>query len=334
MTIDGRFPTQDDAALVSELPRGYQLIIEEGDYLLLKKKNSLPVQRLERQLVLERAVDFGEELPLPPGGVHPRWLQVDLPLSKLGRLRAFLYKPPTVHLITRDSTGRERTWRLLPRVAEDGFLLDPILENNADFAAYLRGQGSFTVRSLRLITPPGQQEYWSTIWKHPIIRLFELPEVTLQPQSPFRALMQAGLMNFTPESIKEDFPPEIFSTTAGRVMLLHAPGEMVFSFPAGSTGLSGTIGLRDGSYVGEAHTDGVDFVVEAIGIDGARQVLWRRYLDPLKRPEDRGPQTFHLTLPAGSTIKLALRTLPGPASDSRWDWAFVGNLRIEASPVP
>jgi hypothetical protein len=334
MTIDGRFPTQDDAALVSELPRGYEPALEEGDYLLLKRVRPLPAQRLDRRLLLEQSLDFNGTLTLPPAGTHPLWIQVRLPLTLIGRLRSFLYKPPQVFLITTDVTGRESTWRLLPRVAEDGFLLDPLLETQADFAAYLRSQGSLTVRSIRLTAPPGQQEYWSTIWDRPVVRLFELPEVTLQPQPRYQALVQAGLMNFTPDSIQADFPLNVFSTSAGRMMLLHAPGEMVIPLPPGAAIFSGAIGLADGSYDGDSRTDGVDFVVAAVAPDGSRRVLWQRYLDPLNRAEDRSPQSFHIALPAGSAHKLVLRTLPGPAADSRWDWSFVGNLHLDTPPAP
>lgn len=334
MTIDGRYPTQDDAALVSELPRGYAPLLEEGDYLLLQKVRPLPARRLERRLLFEKGLGFDEELVLPAAGVHPRWLQVSLPLSKLGRLRSFLYKPPVAHLTVTDSSGRETTWRLLPQVAADGFLLDPLLETQADFAAFARSQGGINLRSLRLTTAAEQREFWSTIWRQPVVRLFELPEITLEPQSPYQALVNAGLFAPAPEVIKSDLPLNLFSTSAGRMMLLHAPGEIAFSVPPESGVFTGNFGVNDGAYVDQARTDGVEFVIEAEGTDGVRRTLWRRWLDPLNRTADRGPHSFRLEFPPGSATRLTLRTLPGPAANSNWDWAFVGNLRLGNPAAP
>lgn len=330
-TIDGRFPTLDDAALVAELPRAYAPVLEERDFLLLRQKSPLPAARLARQLVVERGLSFGEEFSLPADRRHPLWLQVSLPLSKLGRLRAFFYKPPLVNLVTTDERGQAATWRLLPRVAADGFLLQPLLETQGDFAAYLRGRGARWVRSIRLEVAPGHQEFWSSIWDRPSLRLYSLPEITLAPEPPFAALAAAGVVNFTPESVAAAFPADLFTNAAGRVMFFHAPAELVAAPPPGARWFTGTFGLRDGAHEGAARTDGVDFIVEALQLDGSRRVLWRRYLDPLNHAEDRGPQTFRVAVPPGGDAKLVLRADPGPAADTRWDWSYVGQLRLEPS---
>lgn len=332
-TIDGRFPTLDDAALVAELPRAYAPVLDEGDFLVLRKQRPLAAPRLTRQLLVERGLAFGEELALPVDRGHPLWLQVTLPLSKLGRLRAFLYKPPLANLVTTDERGQSTTWRLLPQVAADGFLLQPLLETQGDFAAYLRGQGARWLRSLRLEPAPGHQEFWSAIWDRPSIRLYSLPEIALAPEPPYAALTTAGVVNFTPESVAAAFPAELFTNAAGRVMFFHAPAELLAAPPPGSTLFTGTFGLRDGAHEGDARTDGVDFIVEAVQPDGLRHVLWHRYLDPLNHAADRGPQTFRVVVPGEAGIRIALRADPGPAGDTRWDWSYVGRLRF-AAPAP
>ena len=329
-TIDSRFPTLDDAALLSELPRGYQPMLEEGDYLLLKKASPLPAQRLERRPLLSQSVAFGEELPIPTNQDHPVWFQATVPLNILGRLRAFFYKPPLVNLTVTDDAGRETTWRLLPRVAEDGFLLEPLIEIQSDFAAYLRGHGDKWLRSLRLEAPPDQKEFWS----RPDIRLYTLPELTLSHEPAFLHLVDEGITNVAPVAVKSNGPLNTFPVGPVRALLVHAPGEMTFALPDGINQLTGSFGINDGAYINDCRTDGVDFIVDILDAEGHRKTLLHRYLNPLNEVGDRGPQLFRVALPDQRPATLVLRTLPGPKDDSRWDWSFWANLRFSTQPTP
>jgi len=331
-TIDGRFPTLDDAGLVAEIVRGYAPVLEENGFLLLRKRTALPPAPLSCRLVLEQGVAFDQEVPLPATGPHPLWLQIELPLTKLGRLRAFLYKPPMAFLVTKDASGAERTWRLLPRVAADGFLLDPVLETQPDFAAYLRGQGNLAVRSLRLTTFPAQREYFSTIWRQPVLRLFELPEIALRPQGRYAALVQAGVFGAEPDLIESPHALETYATATGPVVQIHAPGEVRFLVPAGAREFVGRFGLRDGAHTSAAPTDGVHFQLEALRLDGTRALLWERKLDPARTPNDRGPQSFRVALPADSGLQISLQALPGGTDES--DWSYFGGLHFEPAPAP
>ena len=182
-SIDGRFPTIDDAALLPELLRGYQPVLEEKEYLLLKKKASLPPRRLQRQLLLAQSLALGEKVAVPAFTGPAVWFQADLPLSKLGRLRAFLYKPPIINLVVTDQNGRQTSWRLLPRIAEDGFLLEPFLETQADFTALMHGHSRQWLRSLRLEVPHGQEEFWAQTWSRATIQLYTLPELVVETES-------------------------------------------------------------------------------------------------------------------------------------------------------
>jgi hypothetical protein len=334
ISIDSRFPTSDDAALLSELPRSYQPVLEEGDYLLLKKTAPMSAHRLERQPLLSQSLGFGEELPLPFIQDHPIWFQATLQLSTLGRLRALLYKPPLINLTVTDDSGRQTTWRLLPRVAEDGFLLEPFLETQSDFAAYMRGHGRKWLRSLRLEVPANNQEFWSTIWNRPEVRLYALSERALKPETPFQYLIDEGVTNVAPASVKTNIPLNTFPVSSGKALLVHAPGEMAFELRDGINQLTGSFGINDGAYINDCRTDGVDFVVEFIGPDAHSEILLHRYLDPLNKLGDRGPQPFHITLPVKRPARLVLRTLPGPKENSNWDWSFWANLRFNTQAAP
>ena len=77
--------------------------------------------------------------------------------------------------------------------------------------------------------------------------------------------------------------------------------------------------------------DGVDFTVSLEGADGRIVPLWKRYLDPVAAPADRGIQHFDIALPAGAKGRLLIGTGAGPADDNRWDWAYLSSVRFEPS---
>lgn len=175
-TIDERYPTTDDALLVSELPHAYRPVLEEGGFLLLKKRSTVSIQRQERKIMLKRALELDEVLNLPTSDDTPIWFQATLNLNLFGKVRAFFYKPPTIHMVVVDETGRETSWRLLPRVADEGFLLTPLLETQTDFAAYCGGRGQHWIRSLRITVTSNQAKFWMK-GKCAEVRLFTLPRL-------------------------------------------------------------------------------------------------------------------------------------------------------------
>ncbi len=329
-TIDGRFPTQDDALLAAELGRGYAPVAEEGGFLLLRRLAPLPAERSARRLLHERSVPLGEDVAVPASAPHPLWLQVELRLSRLGRLRALLYKPPQAHLVTTDSDGAQRTWRLLPRVAADGFLLDPVLETQADFAAYLGSRGARTVRSVRLEVRPEDREFFAIVWELPVVRFWALTDLVLEATGRFAPLVAAGVFATEPAAVASPHPLEIHASPAGPVVQVHAPAELRFPVPAGARTVTGRFGLRDGAHVGDSATDGVRFTLALEGPDGAALPLWERALDPVRQGGDRGPQTFAVDLPASAGATLVLRALPG--SDDRSDWSYFGGVAFASPP--
>jgi hypothetical protein len=111
-------------------------------------------------------------------------------------------------------------------------------------------------------------------------------------------------------------------------LLLHAPGEIGFRPPRGRRRFTGEFGIFDGAYT-EGRTDGVEFSISIVrnGPD-VEQRVWSVLLNPLTRPDDRGTHLFDIALPDDVT-RVIVRTGPGPAGDSGWDWSYVSRLRFE-----
>jgi hypothetical protein len=256
---------------------------------------------------------------------HALCLRADPVPDALGRARSLLYKPAELNLVIADGQRHETSWRLLPRVARDGFLLVPTLAHAEDLEALIRGVSSSRVTAIRFEAPGDQGEFWS----HVDVHIFSLPSLPLSRPSD-RWLQELGIIDRTTASIESVAPPVVFDLPEGNALLLHAPGQIKFQRPIGAVRFSGNFGIKRGAYTGEGHTAGVDFEVLLVRPDGGEVALWRRYLDPVARAEDRGMQRFVVDLPAGMQGVVALRTRAGPSQDNRWGWSYVSGLRFEA----
>lgn len=160
-TIDWRYPSQDDALVVANLPRLYEPVLEEKGLLLLRRRADADARRPERRTMLSnRIAEPGVDIALPAEQDHALWLQVFAEPTKLGRLRAFFYKPVALTLVTTDSEGRETRYRLLPKTSTEGFLVYPNLLDQADFKAYLEGRARKSLRSIRVECGEFEREFW------------------------------------------------------------------------------------------------------------------------------------------------------------------------------
>ncbi len=111
---------------------------------------------------------------------------------------------------------------------------------------------------------------------------------------------------------------------ARNILMVIAPSTLVFDLPASARELTFSGGLMEGSYTHGAKTDGAEFIVECLRPDGSVETVFRRWLQPLTVPADRGDQTMHARLPpqpAGT--RLRLRITVGPNGDNAWDWVYL-----------
>ncbi len=116
------------------------------------------------------------------------------------------------------------------------------------------------------------------------------------------------------------------------VLLLNAPGKLIFQLTGSERAVRFSGGLIPGSYI-EGNTDGVEFIVEVQRPDGAIDGIFRRWLRPKTITTDRGAQSFEVPLPpqpAGA--RLVVRTAPGPHGDASWDWSYLADFRLENLP--
>ena len=105
------------------------------------------------------------------------------------------------------------------------------------------------------------------------------------------------------------------------------PAEVRFQLPAAARHIDYQQALRPGAYTGDGHSDGVGITWSVRQGDGTETILWREHFNPRDRPEHRGVVERAFDVPVGPDRVLILRTDPGPANSSPWDWPVFGQLR-------
>jgi hypothetical protein len=113
-------------------------------------------------------------------------------------------------------------------------------------------------------------------------------------------------------------PPNEETIDKRRVIVMHAPSEMVFDVPSGAGELNGAFGFIPGAYSNGGRTNGAEFVITWSNT-GEPVILLERFMDPVNRLSDRGLQKFNVKLPK-STGRVTLRVNPGPYGQFAFDW--------------
>jgi hypothetical protein len=114
------------------------------------------------------------------------------------------------------------------------------------------------------------------------------------------------------------------------VYLVMPDGRVELELPSGTRLLRGRFGLAPQSFE-LGRTDGVRFRIEARA-EADPVVLFERTLDPLNRPEDRGPQQFEIAFPSGARGRLCLMTDNEPGKDGDADGSFWTDVVFVESP--
>jgi hypothetical protein len=169
--MDNRYPGQDDAMMIARLPGHYEPMFEEKGFWLFRRLSPLGSAADERVLVRNVTVRIGEEIAVPSDLHQAIWLRLRAVPNGLGKVRAALYRPAQLDIVVTPYGGPPRSWRLVPRVAEYGFILAPTLADGADLAALTRGRALSWVRSFHFDAPDGQAEFWS----HMDVSIFREP---------------------------------------------------------------------------------------------------------------------------------------------------------------
>ncbi len=180
---DNRLPSIQDGlswpALLSQFRvAGYD---RGQDLALLQRQPNARVAEPSGPALLKGHYQLGEDVPVPvlPGGLS--WATLDLQPTLLGRLAAFLFRPPVLFLTIRYANGPVQRYRLLSGLARPGFLLTPQIRNTEDMLWLLlpeRREPKYRPVSVNLSGESGTR--W--LWKPEFDMQLQTMAIPIQPQ--------------------------------------------------------------------------------------------------------------------------------------------------------
>jgi hypothetical protein len=156
-SFDNRYPTLTDGPAFLEIARRYGPVLEEKGYVLLERRPAAVTA--EPRVVLDRTVGIGESVAVPPAAGGYQTLAFDIAYTPAGRLRMAAFRPPLVFLRVTDDAGATKPYRLVPGMAANEFLLDPLCENTAELAAFCAGKPGRRVTAVEVFVDRAEREY-------------------------------------------------------------------------------------------------------------------------------------------------------------------------------
>lgn len=167
--VNNRHPALADGPSWPLLLSRYVPENADDEFLLLKKR-SLPL-RMTRQLLLDANLQLGESINLPQGGGDLIWAELKVKRSPPGDIVHALYKSPHVLLESRTADNVTHVFQIVPELGQAGFLMSPLVQNNAAFTELYRGRAdrADTIRSITISSPEAPDFFWKrtfrlTLW--------------------------------------------------------------------------------------------------------------------------------------------------------------------------
>ena len=321
--LDDRYPTSIEGASWPEWLNRYEPQRRIGDWVALRRRTT-PLGDVLGSPV-DRKAELGEPVAVPIKG--PTFARVVVRKTLLGRLAAAVFRPPALSMHVTLAGGEVQVYRFIPALAEEGFLLSPMIEGADGFAdlAFGRG-GDIGAPVVTAFTVGGSR--WAGLFYDPMLSV-EFRPVTVP------AIVPSPDARGLADDLAHDLAWRRLASEIGRGGQLDgdrlsAPAPTALSIPvAGARRLRLGFGLSDGAWT-EGATRGVCFSVAAAGDAGAP--LWRRCLDPKEVPADRGPQSAEVDLPEGLAAVSVATACPKSCD---WGWSYWSDITPSgAGPKP
>src|SRR5262249_46876599 len=158
------------ARVLRDLLINYSLAAVHPEFLLLKSKTA---ETARLTLLHEGTVAPGQGIDLRSYGNANLWMEVELKPTWLGRLRQFLYQPPTVRIAAWADPAKKLICRQrapAPMLGA-GFVASPLLRQNEDLQKLYAGNVLTRPRSYSLELLSGQECFWQQAIHYRLYRI-------------------------------------------------------------------------------------------------------------------------------------------------------------------
>ncbi len=308
-SIDGRWPTMDDALALEIVSRGYEPVLLERGYLLLERRDG-GLRETQHSVVLERDLRFGETLALPPAEPDAaQLLTLDLRTTPTGWLARLLESTPAIRMRLTLDDGTTRAGRIVPSMMRSRVLIDPVVETQDEWTDWMLGRDLLRCVALTIEPPEGGT------WRfEPAFRVRVESARGLQP-GPHAGLEPPawllGVAATAPERIYTARAPSRATVEGRPAAVVHAPSRLAWRIEPGTYRIRLVFGVLPDAL--EATASGEFLVLDTA--PGDAHVHLRRQFGPGTDLARGGREAFETTFVKAAPGDLVLATTSGT------DWA-------------
>ncbi|MGO4527053.1 hypothetical protein AB4097_19605 [Microvirga sp. 2MCAF35] len=320
ISIDGRYPTMDMGPSLLEILAHYDPVsVWKGGLVLRGRTTPRRIEWKQAERIPARIgewVDVRSETGLS-------FIKAALRTRLAGHIISFAFKQPHLWLDIRFSNGRTVSHRFIPQLAETGFALVPLEVGAHELFQVSYGEEQDRARPVAIRLRPMNESssiaYGTEFdWEQRAFLFTGPPEhpFTIKDKPVLSALLNAKVEKTAGH---KSIPDGYFAHSGTRLVTeIELTGE-----------LRGTFGFLDTALrVGKPGP--VRFSIRARHRDGREAALFERVLDPMTRPEDRGRQTFILSVPADTAQPVELVFETSPTTDAAgWGWTYWGDVSAQ-----
>jgi hypothetical protein len=319
-TIDNRYPLLDDSLWVREVLHQYNPIQQQSGLILMQKSN---IQKNTPQLISKKSLEVQLNKPIDINLDNDiTYATIDITYNLLGKVRALFYKPTEIYLTIKLTNGQEKSFRIVPGMTKEPFLLSPLNENNDDIMQTMTGINPKIVKSINIQSPNGDK----FINNNAEVTLYQDQKDVKSDIKKYQKIMWSDIILRPADKIIFENSLERVQAYDSSWMLFHPKAEMEFNLKPEDKTASALIGLKpEVKEVGKS--DGVTFFWEAKSGDE-----WIRLSSININQENFSEQylKFAINLPNDRKYSvLRLRVDSGPTNNGSWDWAIIKDINIE-----
>jgi hypothetical protein len=153
-TVDSRLGATEDSLALLEILRRYYPVLSERHFVLFKRVS--PGEELaapEPEVLCRRTIRFNEEVSLKEMSGEYQLLSLRFTPSITGLARGMAFKRDKLYLELQTASGARLRRRLIAAMAQEGFLINPLVNTTEDCVRLYGASGGDRVVSFR-VTPP------------------------------------------------------------------------------------------------------------------------------------------------------------------------------------
>ncbi len=331
--VNEHFPAQADGAGWAEIVTRYA---PKGIYRThLHFERRADASAPAPAIIETKTVQWNEPIALPEKP-QALWASIRMQPTLLGKIWNTLLTPPDVQMEVKTRAGYTKTFRYIPQLKEQMFLLSPLVEDTLQLAQFTAGGALFARQvqevkfSVRAPTFFAKHLYIKTIE----VQLHELPfaptplaKISRWQQASIYARLMASPLE-SEVSPREDIDNQHVDYVHAPKPLLRIHGSARLKVPlAGKEKtLSATYGIFNRPYNFILPTKGMDIAVYGITKKGKEKRLWKESLTP-EDAKNRVEKPLKLVVNRAEIDALIIETTA--VDSTRSNWLRLTDVKIE-----